>query len=385
MLHNQKLKILLIPTWYPNEKNPIDGIFIQEHAKAISLFNEVTVLYSRKVKKNLKGIYRQTTDESEEGIRTIRIEYEGFLIPKTAYFVNIFAIWKFFNKLCKEGWKPDIIHAHVFGSGVPAILIGKLYKIPVVITEHLSKFSLHNLKFLDIILARFVMNNAKMILPVSHSLKKGIESYKIKNKFKVIPNVVNTSIFYPSFQPQNNSTKKILLVASLIPIKGIRFLLDELGQLKKKRKDFVLDIIGDGENAQEYKQLTKELNLDNFINFHGRQSKQQVADFMKKCSFLILTSLWETQSCVLIEAMACGKPIVASNIGGIPEIVTNKIGLLVSPKDTYALEHAINRMLDNFQNYSSKYISDNTRNNFSYEVVGKKITEIYNKVLVTYC
>lgn len=85
---------------------------------------------------------------------------------------------------------------------------GKIYKIPVVITEHWTGFPRHVLGKFEILKARFAMNKADIILPVSNQLKDAIKSYHIKNKFKVIPNVVNTEIFYPSLQKSNKKTKK---------------------------------------------------------------------------------------------------------------------------------------------------------------------------------
>jgi len=92
------------------------------------------------------------------------------------------------------------------------------------------------------------MNRAKFILPVSKDLEDAIKSYHIKNKFEVVPNVVNTEIFYPSSLQNRNRGKRMLLVALLSRQKGILYLLKALGQLKQKRQDFILDIIGDGPN-----------------------------------------------------------------------------------------------------------------------------------------
>lgn len=417
-----RLKVLFLPAWYPSEIHPIAGVFIKGHAKAASLYNDIVVLYAYgDPSPQPKGLYR-VSEDIEDGIRTIRVRYGGILayakrrllaaFPKPGrnqgdagksdsksnpalsilkkpltipffiagdliYYWSIFAT---FRRLVKEGWKPDIIHAHVYTAGVPAVILGKLYGIPVVITEHWSGFLRHLLGWLYRSKARFAMNKARIILPVSNALKEAIRAHGIKNEFKIVPNVVNTNIFCPSL-PQNkggdNERKKLLLVAVLTQTKGVSYLLEALCKIKNKRDDFILEIVGDGTHRKEYERLTKELGLEKRVNFHGLKPKGDVAQFMRECDFFVLTGLQETFGVVIIEAMACGKPVIATNAGGPREIVNDDVGILVPPKDVKALKEAIEYMLDNYQNYSSEKIAQYAKERFGYEMVGKMLDEIY--------
>ena len=381
MKEHRKLRVLFLPAWYPTAKNPVAGIFIMEHAKAVSLYNDVIVLYSEETGKGVKGLYETISDEIEDGIRTIRIKHKKSPLPKTSIFIYIWSIFAAVRKLLKEGWVPDIIHAHVYSAGVPAVILGKIYKIPVVVTEHWTAFPRHALRKSDVLKARFAMNRAKIILPVSKDLEGAIKYYGIRNRFRVVPNVVNTEIFYPSLNKNTSDKKRILLVSLLSPIKGIPYLLQALAQLKEKRKDFVLDIVGDGPNRQEYEDLTKKLQLDETVKFHGLKTKEDVAEFMRDCDFFVLPSLWENLPCVLIEAMASGVPVISTDVGGIKEMINENVGLLVSPKDTEALEKAIEYILDNYTNYSPGKIAEYARGKFSYAVVGRQLDVIYKEVL----
>ena len=380
MEKKKRLKILFIPAWYPSKQNSVAGIFIQEHAKAVSLYNDVIVLYSEGIDHSIKNFFK-IEDNIEDGIRTLRLHYRRSPIPKTTYFIYLWSIFKGFRKLIHEGWKPDIIHAHVYSAGVPAIIIGKLYKIPVVITEHWSGFPRHMLGKFGTLKARFSMNRAKIILPVSKDLENAIKSYGIKNKFKIVPNVVNTKIFYPLSQKTNNKIKKMLFVALFLPIKGIPYLFQSLVQLRQKRQDFVLDVVGDGPNREEYKKLSKELGLEGIVKFHGLKTKLEIAEFMRNSDFFVLPSLWENLPCVLIEAMASGLSVIASNVGGISEILNKENGILIQPKDIVGLSKAINYMLDHYKDYSSEKISQYAKENFSYEAVGEKIDKIYKEAI----
>jgi len=141
MTDEKRLKILFIPAWYPSKQNSVAGVFIKEHAKAVSLYNEVIVLYSEGCDKDLNKTWKIISDKEEDGIRTIRIKHKKSPIPKTTYFIYLWSIKQAFKELLIEGWRPDIIHAHVFSAGVPAVILGKIYKIPIVITRALDWFS----------------------------------------------------------------------------------------------------------------------------------------------------------------------------------------------------------------------------------------------------
>lgn len=377
------MKVLFLPAWYPSERKPVSGIFVREYAKAVSLYNEVIVLYDEGCDRDIKGFWHKISDCIEDGVRTIRIEHKKSPIPKTTYFIYLWSIKQAFKQLLKEDWKPDIIHAYVYSAGVPAAIISKLYKIPLIITELFTNFATHSVTPFEVKKAKFAFKRAKIILPVSNDLKEAIRDfYNVKNRFSVVPCVVNTDIFYPSPIKKNEKEmqdkKKMLLVAILTPRKGISYLLEALASLKNKRDDFLLDIVGDGPSKKEYENLATKLGLDEIVKFWGK--KPEVASFMRKCDFFVLPSLYENFGVVYIEAMACGKPVIATNAGGPKEIVKKEVGILISPKKINVLIKVINYMLDHYQDYSPEKISQYVKENFSYEVVGKKLDEIYRDI-----
>ncbi|MFC1989843.1 glycosyltransferase [Chloroflexota bacterium] len=413
---DKRLKILFIPAWYPSEVNPIEGVFVKEHARAASIYNEIVVIYAYPDPLPRPGRLYQISDGIEDGIRTIRIKYQDYdrifacvkklifkrrkpneaptpsatnklitilkkplrILKDLLYYWSTFAA---FRRLVNEGWKPDIIHAHIFTAGVPAIILGKLYKIRVIITEQYSIFPLRKLAFYERVKARFAMNKAQMILPVSTALKEAIEAYAIKNEFQVVPNIVDTEIFYSPFgKKQREDRKRILMVAILSPVKGVPYLLRALAQVKEKRSDFILDILGDGANRHEYEKLAGELELENMVNFHGLKTKKEVAEFMRNCDFFILPSLYETFGTVIVEALASGKPVVASDIGGIKEIINENLGILVPVGDIKKLQQAIEFMLDNYVRYSPQELSAYARGKFNHESVGRLLNNTYAKV-----
>ena len=381
MEQKKRLKILFLTPWYPSEENPAAGTFVMEHAMAVSLFNEVTLIAFSESPISQWPFYA-VSESIKDGIRTIIIKIKRSPIPNTNSFFHLCAIWKCFRKLIKDGYKPDIIHANIYWAGVYAAILSRLYSVPFVITEHWTGFPMRRLTAVQKIKARFSMNRAKIILPVSEGLRKHIVQYGIKNKFRVVPNTVNTSLFYPPIDDikRNVKTKRILMVAFLSHRKGISYLLKSLHRIKEVRQDFVLDIVGDGPNRQEYEKLTEKLELGEMVRFHGLKSKPEVADYMRQCDFFVLSSLWENLPCVLIEAMASGIPVIATDVGGVKEMINENVGLLIPPKNTKALEKAIEYMLNYYVNYSPEFLIRYVQNRFGYEAVGRTFSEVYRMV-----
>lgn len=383
---DERLKILHIAGWYPSKENPVAGVFVREHVKATALYNDVVVLYSEGVDREIRGLYR-IEDNLEDGIRTLRLRHRKSPIPKTTYFIYLWSMVAAFRKLLKEGFRPDVIHAHVYSAGIPAVLIGQRYGIPVVVTEQSTEFPRGFIRGFKKLMAKIAFEWADIVLPVSEALKRHIEAYGIRTRFHVVPNVVDTSLFVSGRQTLSkgdDNRKRLLLVALLDPKKGVPYLLQGLALLRKKRDDFVLDIVGDGPNRAEYEELTRELGLQNIVRFHGLKTKEEVAEFMKHCDIFVLPSLVETFGVVLIEAMACGKPVVASDIGGPNEIVTNNVGRLIPPGDPEAISRALDWMLDHYKEFSSAEIARQARERYSYQAVGRELDRVYRFVLRSY-
>ncbi|MCK4527409.1 glycosyltransferase [candidate division WOR-3 bacterium] len=376
-----RYKILFIAWRYPSKENPVSGIFLREHAKAISLYNDIVVLTREDIDSSIRRGYYRIDDSIEKGLRTLRLRYRKSPIPKTTYLIYLWGMFGAFRKLLREGYKPDIIHANVYTAGVSAVLLGKLYKIPVIISEHFSSFPRRMLKGVEALKARFAMNRADLIMPVSKDLIKHIRAYGIQNDFEVVPNAVDTEIFHPDTDKKNHTIKRILLVALLNPVKGVPYLLDAIAILSKKRNDFVLDIVGDGPYREEYEKSTYKLGIENKVNFHGLMSKEQVAQFMRESDFFVLPSESETFGVVLIESLASGIPVIATDSGGSREIINEDVGMLVKSKDSNALAESIDYMLEHYCNYSLKTIVQYVKGQYSSEAVGKQINEIYKRLI----
>lgn len=378
-----RLNVLFLASWYPSRLNPMEGIFVREHAKAVQLYDNVVVIHPIKSNTIDRGLYKVQIEEDQaltEGIETYRIIERASPIPKTNFLINLISIFKAFNNLVAKGFQPDIIHAHVFGVGVPAVLLGRFHHIPVVITEHSSAFPRKLLTPIDIWRAKFSLSRADIVLPVSLALQNGIENYGVQANYRVVPNVVDVDTF--STNPDDkidHELKKILFAGNLISIKGINYLLQALAELNNSRQDWHLDILGDGPEAPQYKKLCNQLGLSHQVTFHGIKTKKEVSEFMGQSNLFVLPSLYETQGCVLIEAMASGLPIVSTNTGGIPETVDREAGILVPPGDAPALREAIEKILYGNMSFDRQVIVGKACR-YRPEVIGRTLDSIYREL-----
>jgi glycosyltransferase involved in cell wall biosynthesis len=420
----RRLKILFLPERYPSENSPIKGIFVREHAKAASIYNDVTVLYAEFDLHLMPKRLYQISENIEDGITTIRVKYSRIIdylknlvfktkkvdaipereepasssendvpssniwqrlymtlwIVEGVFFYSV-SVYAAFRKLLKKGWKPDVIHVHFAPAGITAWLLGKLYRIPVIIHEQGGVLPGHFTRFPDRVIARFAMNRAKIIIAPSNALRRNVEGCGVKNEFRIVPNTVDNRIFYPLPSQKKDGRKRLLVVANLSATKGVHYLLHALAQVKRERQDFFLDIVGGGAAESEFIDLAGSLGLGEMVKFHGLKPNHEVARFMRECDFYILPSISENLPCVIIEAMTSGKPVVASDVGGVGEIVSGENGILIPPKDIEALTRAVKFMLDNHASYSPEKIAQYAKDRFSYEAAGEMFDRIYRYIL----
>ncbi len=378
MNERKRLRVLFVTNWFPDADNPCRGVFVKEHAHAAALYNKVTVLFLS-LKDGLTAGWSGISRGVEDDIETIRFTQRKHRFPKIGFLRDLSGQVKFVRKLISDD-RPDVIHAHTYGSGLPAVIVGKRNRIPVAVTEHWSGFTEERLPRFEGFKARYALNHAQIVLPVSGYLKRRIEKHGIEKRLRVVPNAIDCRLFSPSPRRggRTGGISRFLLVALLTPVKGIPYLLQAVRALKVKRGGgFRLDIVGDGPNRAEYERLAAELDIDDLVTWHGTLSKPNIAQLMHRCDFFVLPSLSETFGCALAEAMACGLPFVATETGAVPEVADPRGGILVPPGDSRALEEAIGVMMERHREYSPEVIASTVCDRFSRETVGRMLDEVY--------
>lgn len=245
----------------------------------------------------------------------------------------------------------DIIHGHyLFPAGAAAVEVGKEHGIKTYVTAHGSDmFELYKTQPLMRSTIRKVLKDADGVFAVSNALRHeiiatGVEG--IPNKTKLSWNSVDIDKFSAkandSFKKENKLEDKpiVLFVGNLIKRKNA----DSLLEAKRIAKsDYYLVIVGDGPQLKKLRKKVEDENIRDVI-FTG--SRDDVEDIIPSCDVLVLPSFSESFGLVLIEALACGKPVIGSDVGGITEIINDDVGLLVNPKKVSSIAEAIDTIIN---------------------------------------
>ncbi len=379
-----QFKVLFVSAWYPSKASPCSGVFVREHAKAVALYDDIVVVHIEK-NREARWFSNEIQITTEHGIRTIRTRAAEVPLRGISQASYVLHLLRIVRALSKEGWRPDIIAAQVFRAALPCVELGRLLRVPVVVTEHISAFQGAELPKRVMQRAKSALERAEIVLPVSKALARDIQDCGINARIDVVPNVVDTDFFHPADQPvQKSGAMSILFIGLLVPKKNLSCLLEVLSRLHKNRNDFVLEVIGEGPHRDEYEARVQDLGLTGLVNFHGYQSKSDLAAMMRRSHFLVLPSEYETFGCVALEAIASGIPVVVSDVGGLREFVQPHVGIRVPPGDVSALAEAVDYMLDHQCDYDRSELARYARERYSPEIIGRKLHDVYEEV-VTGC
>ncbi len=380
---SRRLKVVVLPAWYPTPERPAWGIYVKDHVRAAALEHDVVVVSDGGPRDSL-GLFA-LDDAVEDGIRTLRVFHRRSRARKVIALAYLLGVSEALIRLRREGFRPDLIHAHVHQVGWAAVTVGAALRRPVVISEHSTEFPRDLLDRGKRVRARLAFRAADYVCPVSESLRSSIEQHGISARFRVVSNTVDTSLFFPATGGSPGGGRhRMLLVAQMTPIKGVPYLLRSLAKLAESRRDFVLDVVGEGPRRSDYHALAHRLGIADLVAFHGLQPKERIAELMRESSFFVLPSLCENQPVVLIESMTSGLPVVATDVGGVPEIVDDAFGMLVPPADSDALGEAIEQMLEHHADYPSEALAAAARERFSHEVIGARWTEVYDDAIAAH-
>jgi glycosyltransferase involved in cell wall biosynthesis len=364
-------------------------VFVREHAKAVrDAGSRVVVLHLAGPRPDLDGNLWTMEEELDpsltEGIEAHHVICRRLGVRGASYALYLSSALAAYRRLRAGGFRPDVIHAHVYGAGVPAALVAGRTEVPLVITEQFTGFPRRTLRRPEVLKARYAYGRAARALPVSEDLREAMRSYGIDARFEVVPNVVDTSLFFPPEDSKDeNVARRLIFVGNLEPLqhKGFPTLLQALNRLHELRREWQLDVIGDGSERTAYEASAAALGLREKVHFHGPQSKPVIAEMMRAADLFVLPSRFDNLPCVIVEALASGLPVVSTTVGGIPELVDERSGKLVAPDDPGALAEALDGTLDELAKYDRRAIAATAHDRYSLEVVGNHLSRIYDSVL----
>ena len=414
------MHIIILPSeYFVTKKHPTAGIFQFDQAKIfIEKGNAVGVLAVKPyftVKEYIRGLKTIFVSRFGFGNALKRIIYLLFPVPfalneENLNGINVFRFqgsyglirtqdsagrlekWKKMGdyamaRYIKKYGRPDVMHAHnMVYAGMMGNYLSNKYSIPIVVTERSSEHLMRDLPdVLESMISKHFqeMNNLNAVSP---SFVKQLErKYSIEeDKVKWFPNVIDRVFEDENVENQSSGGKFVFLnVANLIPIKGQEEMIRAFGTAFKNDNGVVLKIAGDGYLRQHLESVVSELGLTN-VEFLGFLRRERVVDEMRKCNVLLLPSYYETFGVVLIEALALGKPVIASKCGGPECIVDSTNGLLFECRNTEQLTHSLKEIKENYREYDHQKIKRDVIKRFGREEFYKRIRRIYETAINDY-
>lgn len=380
---------------YPNLVNPQAGIFVHNQCKALqSIGIEVKVISptpSFPGYPKWRG-YKAMKEVTEyEGISVTYVPTRMF--PKGFFFGSYSHFYQQALKPILAQTKADCIHAHtLFPDGHAIVRLANEQSLPVVVTAHGSDVMLYpnrnprvKLKTIE------TLEQSDQVITVSHRLEKVARSFAETAKLKTIYNGFSANQFSPGDRQEARKELglsldqgNLLFIGNLYPVKGVSDLLQAFRQAASKAPDLQLHLVGDGPLRASLEAETKRLQLEHRVTFHGRQPYEKMVTWMRSADAIVLSSLSEGLPSVLLESMACGIPMIATDVGGIAEILQNgKTGSLVPPQDVTKLAKVIEQWFTTDESLRKQYGEAAYQASYQYtwESNATQMFDVYKEVI----
>lgn len=381
--------VLWLASWYPNRMDKYDGDFIQRHARAVSLYCNVYLIYVVKCKNKYDETF---VDKKVTGNLTeLTICYRSFktglkLLDRFISQLKYKSLYKkaIYDYINVNG-KPQLMHVHVaMKAGLVALWAFNKWQIPFIVSEHWTGYlseadiSIDDFSSLYLKKLRQILVKASIVTVVSDHLGKAIQDHLPFVKYRVVPNVVDTDIFFP-IQKQVSDRFKIIHASNMNYQKNTKDILQALQILKQKEPNFQMQLFGRAEPVIQ--QLILKLGLQTNIVIKGELPQTELAKAMQQADVLILYSRFETFGCVLIEANACGIPVIVSDIKVFHELVEENVnGIFVKTEDPVALANAIFGLTTLHGDSDHSSIAAKTAEKYCFSTVGKQFKKIYSEI-----
>ena len=397
------MKILVLTTTFPRWKDDTTPAFVYELSKRLGEkgFEIVVLAPHHNGAKEFEFMDRMKVYRFPYFYpkKYQELCYEGGILPNLKrsnlaklQFPLLFLSELFYAIKIIKKEKIDIIHSHwIIPSGLVGSILKRTYRKPHITTAHAGDvFTIRNSKILSKI-GSFVFKNSDKITANSNYTKNAITSIedKIKDIVEIIPMGVDTSLFHPKhatgLRDDFEAEYLILSVGRLVEKKGVKYLIMAMKDVIKEFPNAKLIICGAGPEEENLENLTKKLNLKENVIFVGYIKNSDLPKYYTSSDIFILPSIkvkggdTEGLGVVLLEAMACGTPVIGSNTGGITDIIKHgESGFLVKPKDPEDIAEKIIVLLSN-KELQQKFSEEGlkiVRERFSWNVIVKKFVKI---------
>ena len=370
------MRILFTTAWYPNRKDAGDGVFVQKHARAVARLNDVAVLMVqtdvtvRGLKVEVCPVESQQSSLHEVLVYVPKTLFE---LPLITGLVRLFWLmagyikgYRYIKKNYWQGKRPEVCHVNVLtrAAGLPWLLL-KLHQIPYIITEHWSRYAREGAypdSGMQLRLGRMFVKDASYVCPVSLNLEQSMKKWGLENRhYTRISNVVDTDTFVlPSTVVKSDKVTFVHVSWMRDDSKNISGILRAVAKLMTQRPDFHVDFIGEGNDKERLIDYSKELGVEEYVSFLPARTGKDLAEALQQHDAFLMFSHFENQPVSILEALACGLPVIATKVGSIPAMLAQNRGITVLPGDEAQLQQVMTAFIDQRSRMTDAQLSDQT-------------------------
>ena len=344
------MRVLFVTSWYPSTEQVYLGAFVREQAMAVARRHDIRVLAPRLTRlpgRSLRPMESLSKDEPMASRPAAT-----FTVPRRVSWTsaaNAFtgATRRVLTEWQAEGWSPQVIHGHtLLPAGWTALQLGRELGVPTVVTVHSSFVSQPVLTRSSEQRVRRTITEVDALVAVGPTVVEELTGIEPGCKPRLIPNLVDDAFFSPSLGKAawtRDHVLRVVGVGALIPAKRYHLLLAAVSQLHAAGTGIELTLVGDGPERQRLEREAGRLGIGTIVRFTGGLDRTGVRDELRKSDLLVHPSRYETFGVVLVEAMACGVPVIATRSGGPDWVVEPETGQLVDVDDPEALSAAMGR------------------------------------------
>ena len=386
------MHILIIPSWYPCNAKDIGGSFFREQAIALRKYGcKVGVIYPKlRSLRNWRSIFSGDniiSVETDEGVKTYRSSGMNWF-PRTIALASKLFVWhgcRLYDRYVAENGVPDIVHVHsLLYAGSVAARICRKYSVPFVVTEHSSAFASNLISNKELIIAKQASSTASKKFAVSNEFAILLDNLLCSGSesWDEMPNIVSQQFLnYELPLTRNNNCFNFINIGLMNENKKQANILHAFAETCKRYPDARLTLGGDGPERPQLQQLTNDLGITGKVKFTGLLSREQVLSEVANADVFVLSSRYETFGVVVIEALALGKPVIATRCGGPESILRKEDGILIPLNDINALAVAMRQLLENRTDYDSAEIREACRERYSEATVATRLKQVYAEVV----
>lgn len=378
--------IFVMPSSYPNEINPQASIFVHEQCVALKKAGcDIVVLDATSFKWKYwfdKSCFKSYAHE-KDGIVIYSQHIQSLLTTKLYRMTTMrfrSRINKLFQKAVKKHGMPDLIYAHfTYPSGYVASELAKKHNIPLMVMEHGGFYMRPRVSpYLRKILAKTV-EGANLFACVSDAQRKCLYQWSETDKeIKIINNMIDDRFRY--FPLRDKEDFNFFSAGNLYKVKRMDLLIRAFCQAFSTDEKVLLKIAGEGAERPLLEALVKKHNREHQILLLGRLNREEMLREYIECNVFALASEHESFGIAYREAMAVGRPVIATDNGGISAGWKDRYGKIVPLNDEQALAKALRSIFDNFKSYDLKQISDDCVENYRSESVAERIINEMKKI-----